>query len=344
MRAIIVVASLIMAGPIIPALSQSIQPPGQIPGAAGAGGGRIAALLLRIDRLEKRVRSLTGDIEELQHQLRKQRTRLEKFEKDVDFRLRGGKGARPNDALIAKPADKGVSGQPPENNLRKQPGNRRGDAFDPSRQPNAVGVPRQLGTTRGSRPLRGRALPSGPLPDASRPRELARRPGNGGTPPFNPDAPVDLSPRGSAVPKGSPRVIGIDPPIARADANPRDVYRLALASLKKRRYGDAQLGFKEFLKRFPKSSLADDAHYLLGDAYARGGKHRLAAEQFLKVSTEHRKSPRAPYSLYRLGLALEKLGAKEQACASYGEVEKRYPLAPGRLRTSVERQMQRVKC
>ena len=46
----------------------------------------------------------------------------------------------------------------------------------------------------------------------------------------------------------------------------------------------------------------------------------------------------------KLGLSLEKLGAKEQACAAFGEVGRKYPAAPSAVRVSAERESKRVQC
>ena len=56
------------------------------------------------------------------------------------------------------------------------------------------------------------------------------------------------------------------------------------------------------------------------------------------------RAPRAPESLVKLGLSLEKLGAKEQACAAFGEVGRKYPASPVSVRASAERESKRVQC
>jgi len=227
---------------------------------------------------------------------------------------------------------------------------KRPDVFDPSRNPGAPGAPRQLGSIHNQRslPLRndprhGTALPRGPLPGAGAERGL---PG--------PDTPLNLSRKDGALPGATPGATsgatpGGAPGIRSAslpapDASPRQTYRTAVAALRNRHYVDAEKGFKSFLERFPNSTLTPSVRYNLGIVYASRSRHREAAEQFLTVSTKHGKSARAPNSLYRLGLSLERLGASEQACASYAEVERRYPQSPKSLRARVERQMKKAKC
>ena len=56
-------------------------------------------------------------------------------------------------------------------------------------------------------------------------------------------------------------------------------------------------------------------------------QYRDAAEAFLAVSTKYETTARAPDALLRLGQSLAALGEKEAACASLGEVLRKYPRA-----------------
>ncbi len=71
---------------------------------------------------------------------------------------------------------------------------------------------------------------------------------------------------------------------------------------------------------------------------------RDAAEAFLNVSTKYETSSKAPDALFRLGQSLAALGEKEAACASLGEVARKFPRASANLKQSVEREQKRVRC
>ena len=107
---------------------------------------------------------------------------------------------------------------------------------------------------------------------------------------------------------------------------------------------EAESSLKGFLERYPNGQLAPGAAYNLGDIYARRGRHREAAEQFLKISTDYSKSSQAPQSLLRLGQSLEKLGAREQACAAWGEIGRKYSNASANIKAGADRDMKRVQC
>jgi TolA-binding protein len=64
----------------------------------------------------------------------------------------------------------------------------------------------------------------------------------------------------------------------------------------------------------------------------------------LKLSTHYPDSPRAPAALLRLGQSLNALGAKEQACATYGEIDRKYPNAPAMVKAGAEREAKRAQC
>ena len=312
-----------------------------------------SALLIRITRLEDQLRSMTGQIEQLQFQNRKLEDALRKMQQDVDFRFqdlnRGTQpGARPplqkrSDAAApedatglraALPAVADTGTATPAAALK--PGRRTGDAFDPAADPNAPGAPKALGTTPASEPL---------------PPRIATL---GGGPPH---APLDLMPNATGAappPPSSETPVGTDT-ASRPAPSPNSVASLTpggtrgefdadFALFKGGQYDSAATGFESFVSKYPKDRLVADATYFLGESYARLGRHREAAEQFLKVSTDYTRSNRAPDALLRLGIALNALGAKEQACATYQEVDRKYPTASPDVRSGVERELKRSKC
>jgi tol-pal system protein YbgF len=127
-------------------------------------------------------------------------------------------------------------------------------------------------------------------------------------------------------------------------AGPREEFDLASSSLKDGHYEAAETGFRTFLQKYPKDRLAADATFNLGESFYRRSRPREAAEQYFKVSTDFARSARAPEALIKLGLSLEKLGAREQACAAYSEVGRKYPNTSTALRTTAERESKRAQC
>jgi TolA-binding protein len=58
----------------------------------------------------------------------------------------------------------------------------------------------------------------------------------------------------------------------------------------------------------------------------------------------YERSDKAPDALLRLGQSLAALGQKEMACASLGEVNRKYPRAASSVKRTVAAEQKRVHC
>jgi tol-pal system protein YbgF len=218
---------------------------------------------------------------------------------------------------------------------------RRGDAFDPTLNPNAPGTPRQLGA-----PGVAAAEPPPPVSDAPVSAPGRRQPG----------APLDLSslsaPQGGTAPGGelpppppiNPSATGAVQATLPPTSTPKDEYDLAYGYILHKDYGLAADTFGAFLRQYPSDRLAPEAQYWLGEALFQNQRYRDAAEAFLAVSTKYETTARAPDALLRLGQSLAALGEKEAACASLGEVLRKYPRASLSVKQSVDREQKRAHC
>lgn len=308
-------------------IAQSDQPPGDVPGA----GNDQAALVVRVEQLEGQLRNANGAIEQLQNQQRLLQEQLKRFQEDVDFRL--GHGAAPGPVAEAAPRAGAAEAVPrmtaeglPRTVAEAAPGRpaRRSDAFDPAADPSAVGAPHQLGTTSPSVPLADARPTVGAPMDLS--RAAAGQPATA--------APAEAAPAGPAV------IAGIGGP----QNDPREQFNAALESYRIGQYDQAEQQLRAFLARNGNNKLAPDATFYLGETFLQRSRPREAAEQYLKVSTDYAKSARAPEGMLRLGESLAALGNNDQACATFGEVGRRYPNASAALKRIVEREIQKDHC
>lgn len=310
------------------------QPPADID-EDGPRGPSNSELVVRIDRLERINRDLTGQIEQLQFQVRR-----------LEEQMRGGPQAsaappvaQPQHTAqpsVAPPLPAPVQiggGQtpPPAGDALRQ---RRGDAFDPASDPNAPGAPRPLGSTAPSAPAAGQP-PAGPLAAARAavPAQQPMQPMDLGQPKPSIAPPVDAT---ASAPAGT--VIASTQP-----QGPKEEYELAAAFLKQGQYEQAEKGFSAFLAKNPKNRYAADATFGLGESYFQRQRHREAAEQYLKITTNYSASSKGADALLRLGQSLNAMGAKEQACASFGEVSRKYPNSSNAIRAA-EREAKKDAC
>jgi tol-pal system protein YbgF len=109
--------------------------------------------------------------------------------------------------------------------------------------------------------------------------------------------------------------------------SPESLYERSNESLLRRQFGDAEAGFSTFIEKFPDHSLAGSAQYWLGETYYAQSDFRQAAQAFLRGYKQYPKSRRAADSLLKLGISLNRLGQKQQACAAYDAVSAEYPKA-----------------
>jgi tol-pal system protein YbgF len=307
----------------------------------------------RIGRLEAQIRQLTGAIEQLQYRNQQLEAQLQ--------RVQGGGGAAPAARGPAAPPQQQMQPQvqPPS---APAPG-RRGDAFDPSQNPNAPGVGRVLGTvpSGGVQQSPGSVAQSGPQYQGQQPQyddEDVGVPGGRAA-----GAPLDLSTlagaaaneRGPSQPGGvandmqappqrGPGGAGAQVATLPPSDSPRDTYDMAYGYVTRKDYALAEDGFRGFLRRFPSDRLVPEAQYWLGETMFQRQRYRDAAEQFLGVSTKFENNARAPDALLRLGQSLAAMGEREAACASLAEVLRKYPRASVAVRQGVDREQKRVRC
>jgi tol-pal system protein YbgF len=112
-----------------------------------------------------------------------------------------------------------------------------------------------------------------------------------------------------------------------AGETPESLYERSNESLLRRQFGDAEAGFANFLQKYPDHSLAGSAQYWLGETFYAQGDFKRAASSFLQGYKKYPKSRRAPDSLLKLGISLNRLGQADQACAAYAAVSAEYPKA-----------------
>jgi tol-pal system protein YbgF len=296
---------------------------------------------VRIEQLENQLRQLTGQNEELQYRNRQLEERLKALQAGAPPSPQGGPGQPGVNTAALPPVQTAPGYQPPpvyqaapggypsqaaapapivQEPAGPPSGGRRGDAFDPSQNPNAPGAPRALG--------------GGQLPVAAgAPIDLANGGGQAGVSAgtLPPPPPRNLNGTGALTTL---------PP----SATPRDEFDLGVGYVERKDYALAEETMRNFTRKYPGDPLVADAQFWLGESFFQRQSYREAAEAFLAVTTKYDRSPKAPDALLRLGQSLAALKEKEAACAAFGEVARKYPRAAGNIKQAVEREQKRSKC
>ena len=306
---------------------------------------------LRIQQLENQLRQLTGQNEELQYRNRQLEDRMRLLQGSsqgapvavqpniVQPNVALASPMQPNPPLRqpqAQPAyEPQIAGPAPiiqeSQGVPQAQGRRRGDAFDPSQNPNAAGAPQALGG--GQLPLPTEApigAPGGRA--AGEPLDLANTGGARNLPGALPPPPPRNTNAAGALVTAPP------------SETPRDEFDLGIGYIQRRDYALAEETMRNFARRYPNDPLTSDSQYWLGESFFQRQLYRDAAESFLSVTTKFGTSAKAPDALLRLGQSLAALKEKEAACAALGEVTRKYPHASGGVKAAVDREQKRVKC
>lgn len=291
-------------------------------GAVRAQEDDVSELVVRLGRIEGQMRQMSGQVEQLQFENRQVKEQLRKFQEDVEFRLQERSGGRP--AASSPPAVPQGSGQTPGSGGAPKPV-RRGDAYEPP----ADAPPRQIAATPSNPSV---ATPANP-PRAGRDAigSLIERDGS-------------PSIEELAMRSGNPSAGRQASVAATGGADAKADYDAAQGLIGQRQYDQAEMALRRFIQSHPRDRLVPDATYFLGESYLQRSRFREAAEQFLKVSTDYTRATKAPDALYKLGLSLAALGAKDQACATFAELDRKYPAASPSVKQAVDREQKKTRC
>jgi tol-pal system protein YbgF len=105
----------------------------------------------------------------------------------------------------------------------------------------------------------------------------------------------------------------------------QDIYNLAHKLRKKGSLDAARKRFEEVRKKYPKSSLADNSQYWIGDILYDQKRYEEAILAFNQVVKHYPKSGKVPAALLKQGLAFRALGDKRTAKIVLNRLIKSYP-------------------
>jgi tol-pal system protein YbgF len=288
---------------------ESLARGGGTPPASGAGGAGFSggADSVRLDGLETQMRALSAQIQQLTDQVR----------------TLGGQPRRSD------------AGSAPTN-FAATPAPGAGPGPDPGSGPAADA---------------GAAPAAPPAADAGRFGSTTVTAGNGGDSIgglIESEQPVA---EGGAAASPPPEMAALPPAFGAATApnaadagNAKQLYETAYGYLMQRDYTAAQSAFEDFLTRYPQDSLAGNAQYWLGEAHFVRGEYKAAASSFLKGYQNYAGNARAADSLLKLAMSLDRLGQKDAACSSFGELSTRFPNAPENVKNRAKSERQRIGC
>ena len=108
-------------------------------------------------------------------------------------------------------------------------------------------------------------------------------------------------------------------------AQEQQVYDAAFNLLKQGSYDRASKAFKDFIAKYPQSSLRGNAQYWLGQTYYVTRNFRQAREEFGKVGKDNVDADKASDALLKVGYSNYELHDWAKARDALGQVSARYP-------------------
>ena len=134
----------------------------------------------------------------------------------------------------------------------------------------------------------------------------------------DPETGLPLSPSAAAPTTPPPA------PLA-AGASPQRMYNTAWADYTSGQWDLAVEGFEAYLAMFPRSELADDAQFYVGETHYADGRFEEAIEAFERVLLNHPDGDVVPEAHYKRGLALDRLGETDRARQAFELLLDNYP-------------------
>ena len=124
----------------------------------------------------------------------------------------------------------------------------------------------------------------------------------------------------SPVPAPSAAVAPVNPGVP-----PQRMYDTAWADYTTGQWALSIQGFEAYISTFPRSELADDAQFFIGENHYANGKFREAADAYEQVVLGYPDGDIVAKALYKRGLALQGLGEPELARQAFERVVQNYP-------------------
>lgn len=129
-----------------------------------------------------------------------------------------------------------------------------------------------------------------------------------------------------------------------ASKGDKEAYDAAYNLMKKGDYKKAEEAFTLFIKDYPNSSLVGNANYWLGETYYARGLFEQAVGVFADGFTKYKNNSKAADNLLKLGLTMNKLNKKEEACTAFQTLPVEFQKADEKLKERAKAEAKKLQC
>jgi len=109
--------------------------------------------------------------------------------------------------------------------------------------------------------------------------------------------------------------------------DPSSIYYAAYSDYIKENFDLAIEGFRQFIRQFPQSGLADNSLYWIGECYYAKKKYQDAITTFNELLGKYKDGDKAPAALLKKGYALLEMGRQSEGTTILKELISRFPLS-----------------
>jgi tol-pal system protein YbgF len=134
-----------------------------------------------------------------------------------------------------------------------------------------------------------------------------------------PVSPEEQGPPTAAKASTEEMALALEPSVA------QDEYRTALQAMGDKQFDKAIQLFRSFVRKYPRSQMADDASYWIGESYYAQRKYYEAILSYNDVLRDYERGDRAPAALLRQASAFAELGNKIDARVTLQTLIRKYP-------------------
>ncbi len=261
----------------------------------------------KIGEYDETISKLNGRLDELEHKLKSNDEKIERYNRDMEIRLK---------ILEGKPIPDNLSAPAP-------------------RFPTIYSAPVAQGAAAAVAGDKIKGDDLEPL-ESEKTKETAPapKPAPAAAPKPNP------APTPAPVKKAEPAKKA--EPVVADDA--QSIYNNAMKAYNAGSYNEAEKAYEEILERFPKHALASNAQYWLGEVYLKRGQYSKAKVAFKDGYDNYKNGNKGADSLYRLGTTFVLLDDNHRACLVLMSFDDEFPKANAELKSKVNVEKIKLNC
>ena len=124
--------------------------------------------------------------------------------------------------------------------------------------------------------------------------------------------------------------------------SPENQFQIAFDQIWNKKYDEAKLSLKSFIKQNPENQLSGSAYYWLAKLYLFEKNYREAVLTFVEGHEKYPNSIKAPNMLYEMADALLKMGKNKEACVTLTTLSKEF--SSHKLKNKAEKKKLEISC